>query len=244
MGFLFGTAFAVFFSVFGIPLARLADVWTRKNLIAIGLAFWSVMTVLSGTASSFAGLAVFRFGIGAGEASATPAAYSLLSDYFALRVRATVLALYSSGGMLGIGLGLIIAGVFIDFWNERFPENPPFGLTAWRAAFMAVGFPGLLMAVWVWRLREPQRGASEGFSQPNHPHPFRVAFDELMTILPPFTLVAAARLGRAGLAFGRSGSRDPPGRKIELALGFIQESRLIEGPARAQPEPTVPSGAR
>ena len=80
IGFLYGTAFAVFYAVFGIPLGRLADVWVRKNLISVGLAFWSLMTALSGTARNFASLATFRFGVGIGEASATPAAFSMLSD--------------------------------------------------------------------------------------------------------------------------------------------------------------------
>ncbi len=82
IGFLYGTAFAVFYAIFGIPLGRLADVWIRSRLISLGLLFWSVMTAMSGTARSFGSLAVFRFGVGIGEASATPAAFSMLSDYF------------------------------------------------------------------------------------------------------------------------------------------------------------------
>ena len=108
IGFLYGTAFAVFYSVVGIPLGRLADVWTRKNLISIGLATWSIFTVLSGTARSFTGLAVYRFGVGVGESSASPSAYSLLSDYFSPRVRTTVLAIYSSGVYIGAGIGLFL----------------------------------------------------------------------------------------------------------------------------------------
>jgi hypothetical protein len=80
MGFLYGTAFAVFYAIFGIPLGRLADVWDRRRLIAWGLAAWSAMTALSGLARSFAQLALARFAVGVGEASASPAAYSLLSD--------------------------------------------------------------------------------------------------------------------------------------------------------------------
>jgi MFS family permease len=93
IGFLYGTAFAVFYAVFGIPLGRLADVWTRKSLISIGLGFWSLMTALSGTARSFVALAGYRFGVGIGEPSATPAAFSMLSDYFPPNRRATVLAI-------------------------------------------------------------------------------------------------------------------------------------------------------
>ena len=97
LGFLFGTAFAVFYSLFGIPLGKLADVWSRKKLISLGLATWSMMTALSGTAQSFGALSTYRFGVGIGESSASPATYSLLSDYFSPKVRATVLAIYSSG---------------------------------------------------------------------------------------------------------------------------------------------------
>jgi MFS family permease len=106
LGFLYGTAFAVFFAVFGIPLGRLADVWDRRKLIALGLAVWSLMTALSGFARSFPELALARIGVGIGEASAAPAAYSLLSDYFPTARRATALAVYSSGIYLGAGLGL------------------------------------------------------------------------------------------------------------------------------------------
>src|SRR5882672_3973476 len=91
LGFLYGTAFAVFYALFGIPLGRLADAWDRRRLIAIGLAFWSVMTAASGLTRTFTQLALARVGVGVGEASATPAAYSSLCDWFPARNRATVL---------------------------------------------------------------------------------------------------------------------------------------------------------
>ena len=110
IGFLYGTAFAVFYAVFGIPLGRLADVWVRRTLIAAGLAFWSLMTALSGTARSFMTLALYRFGVGIGEASATPAAFSMLSDMFPPQQRATVLSIYSGGIYIGAGIGLFLGG--------------------------------------------------------------------------------------------------------------------------------------
>ena len=82
IGFLYGTAFAVFYALFGIPLGRLADSWYRGRVMAMGLALWSSMTALSGFASSFGMLAAARIGVGIGEASASPAAYSMISDYF------------------------------------------------------------------------------------------------------------------------------------------------------------------
>jgi len=126
IGFLYGTAFAVFYAFFGIPLGRLADVWVRRTLIAIGLAFWSGMTALSGTSRNFGMLATYRFGVGVGEASASPAAFSMLSDYFPARLRATAISLYSSGVYIGAGLGIFLGGSIVDAWNGAYPEAGPF----------------------------------------------------------------------------------------------------------------------
>ncbi|SVB31672.1 uncharacterized protein METZ01_LOCUS184526, partial [marine metagenome] len=123
MGFLYGTVFAVFYAVFGIPLARFADVWVRRSLISVGLLFWSVMTALSGFAKSFPMLATFRIGVGVGEASASPAAYSMLSDYYHPRLRATVLAIYSSGVYIGGGIGLFLGGFIMETWNTWYPDS-------------------------------------------------------------------------------------------------------------------------
>ena len=79
LGFLFGTAFAVFYSIFGIPLGKLADTWSRKNLLSIGLALWSLMTALSGTAKSLTALSVYRIGVAIGQSTASPSSYSILS---------------------------------------------------------------------------------------------------------------------------------------------------------------------
>jgi MFS family permease len=201
IGFLYGTAFAVFYAVFGIPMGKLADVWVRKNLISVGLAFWSLMTALSGAARSFGALATCRFGVGIGEASATPAAFSMLSDYFPSRLRATAIAIYSSGIYIGGGIGIFLGGTIVDGWREAFPDplTAPLGLKPWQAAFLAVGLPGILMAIWVATLREPRRGLSEGLTERIEPHPFRAAGRELVAVLPPLTLIAAARVGRAAL---------------------------------------------
>jgi MFS family permease len=111
LGFPYGTAFAGFYALFGIPLGRLADVLDRRRLIALGLVVWSGITALSGLAHSFTHLAIARVGVGVGEASATPAAFSLLSDYYPPSRRATVPAIYSSGIYIGAGLGLGIGGL-------------------------------------------------------------------------------------------------------------------------------------
>jgi MFS family permease len=197
IGFLYGTAFAVFYAIFGIPLGRLADVWVRKSLISAGLFFWSFMTALSGTARSFGSLALFRFGVGVGEASATPAAFSMLSDYFSPNVRATALSVYSSGIYIGAGIGTFLGGMIVDGWNGAYPDiaSAPLGMKAWQVAFFVVGLPGLLMAFWVRTLKEPTRGQSEGLTSTTHPHPFKAAFEELMSVLPPLTAFNVYRAG-------------------------------------------------
>lgn len=197
IGFLYGTAFAVFYALFGIPLGRLADNWYRGRLIAIGLALWSSMTALSGFASSFAMLAVARIGVGIGEASASPAAYSMISDYFPKEKRATALSIYSSGLYIGGGLSLPIGGFVLSRWKLAYPDPAlaPLGLTGWQAAFLAVGVPGLLLALWVLSLKEPQRGASDNLPQPVvRPNAWRDFGRELMAILPPLTLLSVSRI--------------------------------------------------
>jgi MFS family permease len=207
MGFLYGTAFAVFYALFGIPLGRLADVWTRRSLIAVSLAFWSAMTAVSGLARNFGELAAARIGVGVGEAGASPAAFSLLSDYYPAARRATVLALYSSGIYIGAGLGLMIGGQIVGRWDAAFPDaTAPFGLRGWQVAFFVVGLPGLLLSLWVATLREPKRGAFDAVHARGdgavEPHPFRVAGRELAAVLPPLTLwtLVHAGAGARGIA--------------------------------------------
>ncbi len=202
LGFLFGTAFAVFYATFGIALGRLADIWNRKKLITLGLGFWSLMTVLSGFTRGFFPLAVCRFGVGVGEASASPAAFSILYDYFSSKVRTTALAVYSSGVYIGGGLGLLLGGAILDAWNNTWPNASlaPFGLKGWQAAFMIVGLPGFFMAFWVSTLREPVRGQSDDIISTQHPYPFREAFTILVGMLPVCSIWILVKVG------GRRGS--------------------------------------
>jgi len=208
IGFLYGTAFAVFYSVVGIPLGRLADLWTRKNLISIGLATWSFFTILSGTARSFAALAIYRVGVGIGESSASPSAYSLLSDYFSPKVRTTVLAIYSSGVYIGSGIGLFLGGAIVEYWNATYPEPSlaPLGIKGWQAAFIAVGLPGLLLALVTWKIKEPIRGLSDGIETPKNPTPFKEMFKEMIG-LTPFSLIGQENVERNVL--------------INLVIGFL-----------------------
>ncbi len=195
LGFLYGTAFAVFYALFGIPLGRLADSWYRGRLIAAGLAVWSSMTALSGLAGSYGQLALARVGVGIGEASASPAAYSLLADYFPVRRRALVLSIYTSGLYVGAALSLPLGGWIAHAWNRSYAHGmAPFALAGWQVAFLAVGVPGLLLALWVLTLREPVRGLAEG--RPSlvvRPGAWSAFARELAAILPPLTLWSVAR---------------------------------------------------
>lgn len=205
LGFLYGTAFGVFYALFGIPLGRLADSWHRVRLITVGLALWSAMTALSGFSRTGGQLAAARIGVGIGEATASPCAYSLLSDWFPRSQRATALAVYSSGIYIGSGLSLFIGGAIVQNWNLAFPGSGPLGLVGWQAAFLAVGLPGLLLALWVATLREPPRGLADGILTPPTERPFRGFLDELLTVIPPLTLIGAARRGIGPLAVNVAG---------------------------------------
>ena len=199
LGFLGGAAFAVFYALFGIPLGRLADNWSRVRLLSAGLALWSTMTALSGFASNSWTLTLARMGVGVGEATASPTAYSLISDHFPKRQRATALSIYSSGLYLGGGVSLVIGAWIKQAWNNAYPNYPPLGLVGWQAAFLAVGLPGLLMALWISTLREPQRGVMDGEVRESSSKPFETFRQDLAGIVPPFTLIGAWRRGPAAL---------------------------------------------
>jgi len=200
LGFLYGTAFAIFYALFGIPLGRLADGWHRLRLLSLGLALWSLMTALSGFARNLGTLGLARVGVGVGEATASPCAYSLIADWFPARLRATALAIYSSGLFLGSGLSLLVGGAIVESWNAAYPGGGPLGLAGWQAAFLAVGIPGLLLVGWVLSLREPERGAIDGLPSHGDPRPWRTLGDQLLQLIPPLTLLGAARRGGAALA--------------------------------------------
>lgn len=195
LGFLYGTAFAVFYALFGIPLGRLADSWHRVRLMTIGLALWSLMTAASGLARNGAMLTFARVGVGVGEATASPSAYSLIADLFPRRMRATALAIYSSGLYLGGGFSILFGGEIAQRWNLAYPDGGPLGLVGWQAAFIIVGLPGVLLALWVATIREPMRGAIDGIPSPGNPRPFKGFVQELLDVIPPFTLLGAIARG-------------------------------------------------
>jgi len=149
MGLLVGLAFALFYTIAGIPIARWADRGNRRTIIALGLTVWSAMTVTCGLARSFVQLALARVGVGVGEAAGSPPAHSLISDYFPVEKRATAMGIYSWGIYVGSALAYLGGGYLRTHFD-------------WRTAFIVLGIPGLLVALLVrFTVREPPRGYSE-----------------------------------------------------------------------------------
>lgn len=197
IGLLYGTAFAVFYSVFGIPLAKLADGWSRVQTLSLGLVFWSSMTTLSGYASNFAQLGLARLGVGVGEASGSPAAVSLLSDYFPKHIRASIFALYTTGMFIGVGASLMIGGIVVGALDGFA------GMSGWQLAFIAVGAPGIVLGLLViTTVREPVRGALDGQPQVGASKPFQAVLAELATMTPPFALISLSKNGASARTIG------------------------------------------
>jgi len=160
LGFLLGTAFAVFYAIMGIAMGRIADGMSRSKLMAAGLTLWSAMTALGGAATSFAMLSAARVGVGIGEATGHPCSHSLLSSYFPARNRALILAIYTLGAFIGATGAMVIGGLFLENWTSMCREVPIAGvcsLPGWKATLITVGLPGLLVALLVVTLREPPR---------------------------------------------------------------------------------------
>lgn len=156
-----GLAFSIFYTTLGIPIARLADQTHRRNLMAAGLAFWSLMTAMCGLARSFWGLFLARVGVGVGEAALSPAAFSLLSDYFPPRKLALAISIYSTGLYFGAGLALMIGGQVVRLVSGMPDiELPLIGkMFPWQLTFFAVALIGLPILLLMFLIREPARRA-------------------------------------------------------------------------------------
>lgn len=146
LGLLTGLAFAALYVILGIPIARLADISNRKNIIAASMVVWSGMTAISGMVNNFAHLMLARIGVGIGEAGCSPPAHSIISDYFPPEKRATALSIYSTGIYIGIITGYVVGGLIAKAYG-------------WRIAFYAIGVPGILFAAFLYfAVKEPIKG--------------------------------------------------------------------------------------
>jgi MFS family permease len=148
-----GTAFILLYAVVGLPLGRLADVWRRKWVLAIGVGLWSLLTAASGFAWNFWSLFVLRLGVGVGEASCAPTSTSLIGDLVGPERRARALSLFMVGLPGGLALSFFVSAAVADRWS-------------WQAAFFVAGVPGLMLAVAVLFIADPERGGADPAEAP------------------------------------------------------------------------------
>jgi MFS family permease len=155
-----GLAFALFYSTLGVPFGRLADRHSRRNIMSLGAGFWAMMATACGLAQSYFQLFVARMGLGVGEATLMPAAYSMVSDYFPRHRLARAYAVLMLGAPLGTALAFFIGGWVVSFAGELGSVTLPVlgEVRSWQLVFLITGLPGLPLALWVWlTVREPRR---------------------------------------------------------------------------------------
>ncbi len=155
-----GLAFSLFYAVMGLPLARIADASNRRNLIAAGIAVWSLMTAFCGLAKGFWTLFLARVGVGVGEATLAPGAYSMITDYFPKSLLARALSVYMIGVTLGSGFAYMLGGAVVAYVENMDQVVVPLlgSLHGWQLTFFIVGLPGVLVSVLMLAtVREPAR---------------------------------------------------------------------------------------
>lgn len=185
---LHGAAFAIFYTIAGIPLGRLLDRVSRTRVVAAGIVVWSLMTIACGLVSRYGHLFLARVGVGAGEATLSPAAYSLISDSFPPRRLGLAMGIYSVASTMGAGLAFLLGAAVVSLVSQGEELVLPFfgSLRVWQAAFVIVGIPGLVIAPLFLLLRDPRPAAT--VEQP--------------TVVPSISEVFRYCRGRAGLLLG------------------------------------------
>lgn len=149
LGLLGGLTFALFYATLGVPLAKLADRGDRRRLIAVCLILFSVMTAMSGLATGFLMLVVFRIFVGVGEAGVNPASQSIIADYFPVHQRSFAMSFLTVGGNVGMVFGFLVGGIISQMYG-------------WREAFYVVGIPGVILGIALFIfLKEPERGGAD-----------------------------------------------------------------------------------
>jgi|HubBroStandDraft_6_1064221.scaffolds.fasta_scaffold256138_2 MFS family permease len=159
IGLLQGLAFSLFYTLMGLPIGRLADRWNRRNLIVAGILVWSLFTTLSSVAKSFLLLFLTRIGVGVGEASLSPAGYSMLSDYFPKQKLGAAISVFYMGVFIGAALAQLVGGTTVDLLARTPTVTVPVlgAMASWRVTFVIVGLPGILFALLARTIREPLR---------------------------------------------------------------------------------------
>jgi len=156
---LHGFAFAIFYTILGIPLGRLADKKNRTLIISVGIFLWSFMTAACGLARTFWSLFVARIGVGVGEAALSPAAYSMISDYFQKEKRGLAISLYSMGVFFGAGMAYLLGGLVVKLASQAETTVLPLigQIQPWQLTFFIVGVPGLVVVALMQTVKEPYR---------------------------------------------------------------------------------------
>ena len=201
MSLLMGLSFALFYTVCGIPLGRLADTKSRRGLIAFGVLFWSAATAACGMAKLYWQFLLCRIGVGVGEAALSPAAYSLIADSFPAERRATAISVYSMGVYLGSGLAFLLGGLVIQFASAQGDVVLPVlgEVRPWQLIFLILGGAGILFTLLLLAVKEPaRRGVGAGVAVP--------LADVGRYIRANRRTVLCHNFGFAGLAFAGYGS--------------------------------------
>jgi MFS family permease len=159
IGLLQGPPFGIFYALMSVPIALLADQRSRRNIIIAGVTFWSMATAACGMASQFVHLFLARIGVGVGEATLGPSAYSIISDYFPKNKLAMAMSVFTMGNLTGVGVAMVLGGALIATLKQTGPIDLPLlgELRPWQAAFVAAGLPGLVLAMLMLTVREPLR---------------------------------------------------------------------------------------
>lgn len=169
MSLLMGLSFAIFYTVAGIPLGRIADSKSRRGLVAGGVAVWSLMTAACGMAQQYWHFVLGRIGVGAGEAALSPAAYSLIADSFPPNRRATAISVYAMGIYIGAGAAFLLGGVVVTWANTQGPVVLPIigEVRPWQLIFLVLGAVGLMFCLVLRAIKEPTRkGIGAGVAVP------------------------------------------------------------------------------
>jgi MFS family permease len=163
MGALLGISFAVAFTLMGLLAGWLADRYSRRGIVSIAIAFWSLATAACGFASSFLHLLIGRVAVASGEAALSPAAFSLISDYFPPKKLGRALGVYMSGAFVGAGISFLVGGAVLSMLGGIGPISLPIigDVAVWQVVFLVVGLPGLIVAALATTIKEPvRRGVS------------------------------------------------------------------------------------
>ena len=159
LGLLQGFAFAIFYALVGLPIGRWADRYSRRAIIGIGIFLWSLMTAACGLARSFMELFLARVGVGVGEAALSPAAYSMIADYFPPRQLGRAIGVFQSGAFFGAGIAFLVGGIVIRLVSGSEDLVLPLigAVRPWQMVFFIVGLPGIFVAALMFAVREPER---------------------------------------------------------------------------------------